>query len=200
MGENKEDKWQQMLKRIIEALADLRANHYIFNGFMEIVESNPDLPNNNFFIVWAWKNYLFTAAMGVRRQLSSRYDDVSLVNLLEDIKKDPAVLSRDRYASLFKGTGFESDSHYINNCFDAIVGKGKDYIDSAEVENDIKTLNAIAESLKVYANKTIAHAGIDAASIKTLPTIKDLDDSINHFEKMLNKYFALYPCQKTPGF
>ncbi|MCG7852712.1 MAG: hypothetical protein MIO92_09335 [Methanosarcinaceae archaeon] len=191
MSNNKEEKWQAMLKRIIEALSDLRVNHYIFNGFMEIVESNPDLPDNNLFIVWAWKNYLFAAAMGVRRQLSSKYDDVSLVNLLEDIKKEPAVLSRQRYTSLFKGTGFENDSHYVNNCFDEIVGKGKDFIDPTEVDSDIKSLNETAESLKVYATKTLAHAGNDAESIKTLPTIKDLDDSIDLFEKTLNKYYAL---------
>ena len=180
-----------MLKSIIEALTDLSVNHYIFNGFMEIVEPNPDLPDNNLFIIWAWKNYLFTAAMGVRRQISNKYDDVSLVNLLEDIKKEPSILSRQRYTSLFKGTGLETEYHYINKCFDDIVGKGKDFIDPAEIENDIQRLNTTAESLKVYATKTLAHAGKDAKSIKILPTIKDLDDSIDLFEKMLNKYYAL---------
>jgi len=180
-----------MLKRITDALSELRSNQHIFRGFMEIVESNPALPKNNLFIVWAWENYLFAAAMGVRRQISIKYDDVSLVNLLEDIKKEPAVLSRQRFISLFKGTGFETDFAYINLCFNKLVSEGKDSLDSADIDKDISCLNETAQSLKVYATKTLAHAGRDAESIKTLPTIKDLDDSIDLFEKMLNKYYGI---------
>lgn len=120
------EKWLAMCKNIENALYELRADQVIFNGFMGIVESNSELPDNNLFIVWAWRNYLFTAAMAIRRQLSSDLRDVSLISLLEDIKKQPHVLSRQRYASLFKGTGFEHDPTYINLGFDTVVGKGKD--------------------------------------------------------------------------
>jgi AcrR family transcriptional regulator len=191
MDEKREERLQSMLNMIVEELTDLRANKLIFDGFMEIVESNPDLPSNNLFIVWAWKNYLFTAAMGVRRQLSRRYDDVSLANLLEYIKREPEYLSRERYASLFSGTGFEKDSDYINGCYDSIAGEGKGFMDSEDIERDIACLDATAECLKDYATKVIAHAGRDVASIRTLPTIHDLEASLDLFEKVLNRYFSL---------
>lgn len=191
MNIKKDEKWQKMLETIVEELADLRANHHIFQEFMKIVESNPKLPDNSLFIVWAWKNYLFTAAMGVRRQLSDKYHDVSLVNLLEEIKAEPEVLSRERYASLFRGTGLESDFCYINSCFDSIVGEGRAFLDPADIEKDMNDLKTTAECLKDYATKTIAHAGRDATSIKVVPTIKDLDASLDLFEQVLKKYFAL---------
>jgi hypothetical protein len=191
MCDDKIEKWQSMIKKIIEELSGLRTDQFIFRGYMEILESNPALPKNNLFVVWAWRNYLFTAAMGVRRQLSSRYEDISLVNLLEDIKKEPTLLSRTRYTSLYKGTGFENDIAYINDCFDKLVGKGKESLDSADIALDIDQINEIAKALKVYSNKTIAHAGKDAESIETLPTIKDLNDSIDMFERMLNKYYGI---------
>jgi len=183
--------WLTMFEKIENALFDLRADQVIFRGFMEIVESNPALPANNLFIVWAWRNYLFTAAMAARRQISSKYDDLSLVNLLTAIKAEPAVLSRQTYASLFKDTGFKDDSAYINQCFDKLVGKGKESLDTTDVAEDIKSLENAAKTLREYANKTIAHAGKDAESIKTLPTIKDLDDLIDLFEKIFNKYYGL---------
>lgn len=191
MCSEKLKEWLKMFEKIENALFDLRADQVIFRGFIEIVESNPALPENNLFIVWAWRNYLFTAAMAARRQISSKYDDVSLVNLLTAIMTEPTILSRQRYVSFFRDTGFKDDSTYINQCFDQLVGKGKESLDRADVTEDIKSLENAAKTLREYANKTIAHAGKDAESIKTLPTIKDLDGPIALFERVFNKYYGL---------
>lgn len=183
--------WLAMSKKIENALADLRADQVIFNGFMEVVESNPELPDNNLFIVWAWRNYLFSAAMAIRRLISKHPNDVSLVNLLEGIKRQPHILSRERHASLFKGTGFENDATFINAGFDDAVGKGRDALDESDIAKDIESLRAVAEPLRIYANKTIAHADRNADSIRTLPTIRDLNDSMDLLEAVYNKYYFL---------
>ncbi len=186
------EEWQSMFNNIENALFDLRADQCIFRGFMEIVESNPALPSNNLFIVWAWRNYLYTAAMRVRRQISTDSRDASLVNLLEAIKREPAVLSRQRYASLFKGAGvLENDSAFINKCFDDLVGEGKQSLSPTDITEDIDCLKKTAGTLHEYATKIVAHADKNAESIKTLPTIKDLDDSIDLFEKTFNRYYGL---------
>lgn len=183
--------WQVMSKRIENALTDLRVDQVIFNGFLEIVESNTELPKNNLFIVWAWRNYLFNAAMAIRRQLSTDSRDASLINLLESIKKQPHALSRERYASLFKDTGFENDATFINQGFDNAVGKGRNSLDQSDIAKDIEDLKAVAEPLRIYATKTLAHADRNADSIETLPTIRDLNDSIDLIERVYKKYYFL---------
>lgn len=183
--------WMAMSKKIEDALTDMRADQVIFRGFMEVVESNPELPDNNLFIVWIWRNYLFAAAVAVRRLLSKDTRDVSLINLLESIRRQPHVISRERHASLFKGTGFEDDATYINAGFDSEVGKGNDALDGSAVAKDIEGLGAVAKTLCAYTNKIIAHADRNADSIRTLPTIRDLNDSMDLIEKVFNKYFYL---------
>jgi hypothetical protein len=79
----------------------------------------------------------------------------------------------------------------INGCYDSIAGKGRDFMDPGDIEKDIASLDAASECLKDYATKVIAHAGRDVATIRTLPTIRDLEASLDLFEKILNRYYAL---------
>lgn len=186
-----ENGWISTLEHIENAVSKLLWNRYLFREFMDIVEKNPNLPANNFFIVWMWENYLLNAAIGVRRMVDRNNRSVSLYLLLKSIKENPEILSRGRYTELFKDSGFADDYNYINECFDRLVGKGKDYIDPKDMEKDIELLLKIrADRLITYANKTIAH--LDKKKIKKIPTIKDLDDSIDLLEKLVQKYSAIF--------
>lgn len=188
---NLEDKWVLILKQIENSVSKLLENRYFFREFMDIVEKNPNLPANNFFIVWIWENYLLNAATGVRRMVDKDKRSVSLYLLLKDIKENPKILSRERYTELFKDGGLAKDYSYINGCFDKLVGKGKSHIDPKDVEKDIQLLLKIrADKLVTYVNKTIAH--LDKNKIKKIPTIKDLDDSLGLFEKLVKKYYAIF--------
>lgn len=190
MTENKEKEWISILKQIENAVSKLLANRFFFREFMSIMKTNPQLPENNYFIVWIWENYLYNAAIGVRRFVDKDTRSVSLYLLLMDIKENPEILSRERYTVLFKDSGFADDYNYINQCFDKLVGEGKDHIDPADVEGDIKRLIKITEVLRTYVNKTVAH--FDKEKLKKLPKIKDLDDSIDLLVELVQKYFAIF--------
>jgi len=115
----------------------------------------------------------------------------SLYILLKDIKENPEILSRERYTGLFKDTGFANDYFYINEQFDRLVGKGKNYIDPDDVDKDIQSLEKIrANELITYVNKTIAH--LDKKKIEKVPRIKDLDDSIDLLEELVQKYYGIF--------
>jgi len=81
------------------------------------------------------------------------------------------------------------DDDYINRGFDELVGKGKEYIEPLDVKDDISKLNERIEVLKTYVNKTVAH--LDREKLEKLPTIKDLDDSIDLIVKLIQKYYAI---------
>ena len=179
-----------MLKQIENSVSKLLENRFFFREFMSIVEANPQLPENNYFIVWIWENYLYNAAIGVRRFMDKDARSVSVCLLLKDIKENPEILSRERYTALFKDTGFANDYNYINQCFDKLVGEGKNHIDPTDVEEDTKRLIERTEVLKTYVNKTVAH--IDKEKLKKLPTIKDLDDSVDLLVEIVQKYYAIF--------
>jgi len=186
-----ENEWISTLEHIENAVSKLLWNRYLFREFMDIVEKNPNLPANNFLIVWIWENYLLNAAIGVRRMVDRDNRSASLYLLLKGIKENPEILSRGRYTELFKDSGFANDYNYINGCFDRLVGKGKSYIDPEDVEKDIELLLKIrADKLVTYVDKTIAH--LDKKKIKKIPTIKDLDDSIDLLEKLVQKYYPIF--------
>lgn len=110
---------------------------------------------------------------------------------MESIKRQPHIISRERHASLFNGTGFESDKTFINKGFDDAVGEGRDELDESDVAEDIERLKAVSEPLRIYANKTLAHADSNADSIRILPTIRDLNDSMDLIEAIYKKYYFL---------
>ncbi len=189
MGTKKEQEWISMLKQIEDSISDLLWNRLFFQEFMSIVEANSQLPENNYFVVWIWENYLYNAAIGVRRFLDKDTRSVSLYLLLKDIRENHEILSRERYTALFKGTRYADDFDYINIGFDELVGEGKEHIEPADVEDDIKKLVVRTEVLNTYVNKTVAH--LDKENLETLPTIKDLDDSIDLIVKLVQKYYAI---------
>ena len=190
MSKNLEKGWLLMLNQIEDSVSKLLENRFFFRKFMNIVEANPELPENNYFIVWIWENYLYNAAMGVRRLVDKNPKSISLYLLLKDIMDRPEILSRERYTALFKDTGFANDYYYINQGLDKLIGKGRDHIDPADVEQDKKILVDRTEVLKTYVNKTLAH--LDKEKLKKLPTIKDLDDSIDLIVKLVQKYYAIF--------
>ncbi len=189
MGTNKEQEWISMLKQIEKSTSDLLGSRLFFREFMSIVEANPKLPENNYFIFWMWENYLYNAAIRVRRFVDKDTRSVSLYLLLKDIKENNEILSRERYTALFKGTSYADDFDYINRGFDELVGEGKEHIEPADVEDDINKLIKRTEVLTTYVNKTVAH--LDKENLETLPTIKDLDDSIDLIVKLVQKYYAI---------
>jgi len=186
----KEKQWLAILRQVEDSVSSLLWNRFLFREFISIVEANPQLPENNYFIVWIWENYLCNASIGVRRFVDKDPRSVSLYILLKDIMENPKILSRKRYTALFGDTGFANDYNYINKGFDELVGKGKDHIDPADVEKDINELIYKTEVLKSYVNKTVAH--LDKEKLKKLPTIKDLDDSIDLLVKLVQKYYAIF--------
>jgi hypothetical protein len=190
INSKKEKEWLSKLKKIENAVSKLLESRLFFREFMEIVKSNPKLQKNNLFIIWIWENYLLNEATAIRRLVDKNQRTISLYLLLEDIKKNPEILSRARYAELFKDSGFANDYDYINNCFDELVGKGKNHIDSASVEKDIKVLIEGTKNLKKYVNKIVAH--LDEKGLKELPTIKVLDDAIDLIVKIVQKYYAIF--------
>jgi len=188
----KDEKWEEKLELITQTLFFLKANQYLFHEFEKVVGANIILKNDKYFIGWIRQNYFIAAAMGVRRQIDEHSDCISLIKVLGRIKENPTLLSRDRYYSLSTITDVYGDSSgAIDAAFDALVGKGRDFIDPIDVEKDIASLKTATDTIKNHADKTIAHFDKKTVSHEYPLDKKALDDAIEVFEKILDKYYEL---------
>jgi hypothetical protein len=96
--------------------------------------------------------------MAVRREIDDSADVINLRRLLRQISKRPDVLSRARYLELFAehaAAGGPPIEHWSRN-FTKHAGTG-DIIDIRLVKKHIKQLDAACKTVKLYADRVVAH-------------------------------------------
>jgi hypothetical protein len=104
------------------------------------------------------KMYVDSQAMAVRRLADQGKQVMSFARLIEQMRDQPSVLSRDRYRSMCwdsAGPGWSDDSADAD--YDRYAAPGRDELDRSLLERDLQRLLADAEKVVEYANKTVAH-------------------------------------------
>jgi len=177
-------KWQEWLNIIYSDIQQLLINRHIFNEVQEIISSNPQIQIGSAFYNWMGTIYPAAMVMGVRRQLDNRNDCISLVRLLKEIKKNPKVLTRKRYLSMYNDSSLPD--FVPNTEFDSYCDGGKEYIDLVKVNEDLINLKFKAEKIKSFATKRIAH--FDKEIFEDFPSYGELDAVLDYLEEIFKKY------------
>lgn len=184
-------KWQRWLDTIYNEVQRLLINRHIFWEVQQIIKSNPKIQTGSAFYDFMGIIYPTAQVMGVRRQLDIHKGSVSFANLLKDIERNPQILSRERYLGLCKGSKLPDDVHQSE--FDRYAGIGNNYIDNNMILQDLIKLKHLAEKLRKYANKRIAH--FDEGEFNNFPTYADLDSCLDYLELLLKKYILILRCE-----
>src|SRR6266581_3240166 len=183
------DKW---LQRIHEDIQLLLINRRIFRVAQAVVEANPRIQANGIFLSWMARAYADDQLVGVRRQIDGRNDVISLLRLLRAIKKNPQLLSRERFVSRYS----EDLRPAAHKAFDEIAGPNQQYINTAMVDEDIKKLEDTTKNLQTYINQEITHIRDKSVGsvpiLPRLPTFADLDECLDLLERLLRKYRFLF--------
>lgn len=183
--------WQECLDKIYSEIQGLLINRYIFLEVQKIIKSNPKIQIGSAFYDWIGIIYPAAMVMGVRRQLDTRSDSISLARLLADIEKNPEILSRKRYLSLYEGSALPIE--VPEKEFDGLAGSGAPHIDPKNVLEDLRNMEDKASKIRKFANKRIAHFG--KSSFQDFPTFGDLDECLDLLEELLKKYMLLLRAQ-----
>lgn len=203
--EERFQEWQQQIDEIWLQVADLHVLRHVYQTIWQIVQSNPRLQKTpNLF--WWWLNHAYISAilMGLRRLGDKMEGALSLYRLLEDIRKHPNLLSRERYHKFYEGlreqirsaggiTEEEAEvimqSLNIDKKFDELGGRGKPHIDPKAVEEDLKQLEEALKKVREWADKRIAHW--DKKPPEKLPTHVDIDKCLELIGELMRKYYGL---------
>ncbi len=180
-------KWNNWLETIDNDVTDLSVSRHIFWEVQKIIEANPKIHLPSSFYQWMGTHYAVYASIGLRRQIDKDQRTISLRRLLEEIRDQPEVLSRERYVALWDEPAIRK--RFAAEAFDKFAGPGKPHIDPAMVEEDCSQLVKKIEGMKEYVDKRIAH--YDKEGPTMLPTYADLDECLEFVEDLLKKYLAI---------
>jgi len=181
------EKWESWLEIIYQEIVHLAASRQIYTETVKIILSNESLPKKNNFLDFLEEWYVHSIVMGLRRQLKTSGDSISLTGLLRDIVGASCLLSRERFVSLVNKDGRGKDQP--NSVFDKYAGEDAEFIDSQQVCEDLGRFKDIAAKCEEYADRFVAHG--DKRGISSVPTYKEPDEAFAFMNELLKKYFLL---------
>lgn len=180
------EKWERWLDEIKDQIRSLLWSRQIFNETFDIIRANPLLPRQNSLYGALQMWYAASVLSGVRRQLKSGDQSISLAGLLDEIRTNPELLSRTRWRELHAGFPLHD---YADQAFDNFAGANREFIDPARVEADLLSLKDIALKCETYADKRVAHH--DKGAEPAVPSYQELDGTLESLDALFRKYYLL---------
>jgi hypothetical protein len=184
------DRLNAELGRIHDEVRTLKVNQYVFWEVQGIISRNDNLRKPSTFYGWMGSMYASAMSAAVRRLIDRRRDSLSLIRLLEDVKSNPSLFSREAYKARCTNPNLPDD--YIDADYDGLVGNGNKQPDPAVITQEIAALKEKTEILKKFVDENIAHTRLEEAKDKNLPKFQDLDDAIEFVETLVKRYLHLF--------
>jgi HEPN superfamily AbiU2-like protein len=195
------DELIEWLKVIHDHVYDLRSKQFIFGHVWRLIRENPELQKRQSHLyLWIYNLYVEGMAMAIRRLCDDDDRTVSLVRFLGFVKKDPSVISRASYGSLFPADTIGHPAlpgevkaalrdHLINRGYDQTVGEGVSQPRGKDLRKEISELTRLADEIVDYATKRVAH--FDKEPPKQYPGLESIDRVIEQSSAIVQKYYLL---------
>lgn len=177
-------KWTEWLEIIYKEITNLSVNRHIFWETQEIIKHNKKIQKSSSFYEFLGNAYASLAVMGIRRQLKIDKQSISFARMLDQIVKNPNIISRQRYVALYGQDPMMKEMGERD--FKKFADKSGKHINPEIVLADLAQLQKKAAKCEKYADMRVAH--FDKRALKSPPTFNDLDDCIDYLEKLLKKY------------
>ena len=180
-------KWKSWSDKIKDDLMQLIDYKQIHDYFIIIVNANLDhvkLNKGKKFCDFVRKCYAVQTAVGIRRHMKSDKKSISLMRLLEQIKKCSRQFTYDFYTQCFPVDGGEWQKATFRNFTD-----DEKVFSEQKIEADIESLKKIAKTVENLVDQRVAH--LDKRGYSEDVTYQDIDNSLDVFNKIACKYLAL---------
>ena len=180
-------KWLRWLDIIKVEIQDLVVAKYTFHEIQKMIAENPDIQKSNSFYRYFTSTYVSHTVIGLRRQIKTDPQSISLALLLQEVANTPEVLSRKYYKSLYEGSTVED---LADKDFDKFSGTGRKHIDPEIVRADLQRFRDATRRCEDFADKRIAHR--DKRDPKILPTYNEVDACIDLLDELYVKYLLCF--------
>ncbi|MBI2601289.1 hypothetical protein HYW42_05045 [Candidatus Daviesbacteria bacterium] len=183
-------KWLKWIEQIRDDTESLLINKAIHKRYLEIVKANPDIQSPSDFHEWTVRNYGSYMVMGIRRQLDTDSDVISLRRLLKELKDNPSLLTkkwfRTLYSSLEDKMPIPAES-FADGDFERHAGK-LEHFDPKIAEDDLAKLGELGKNIITFANKKLAHN----TTVQVTVTFNEINAFFEEFEKIVMKYILIF--------
>ena len=180
-------KWIDWLDKIEERVMDLVLRRHVYREVVEIVKSNPRINVANVFHSLVHDTYITYISVGIRQQLDTNQDAISLRKLLKELSEHSHIMTRRRYLTLYP-------PHYelrlANKDFNRFADPDAPYLNKNMVGKDMESLLSLAEPVKDFADRSIIHN--DRRGITMSASFGDLDRCQDVLEQLVLKYVHLF--------
>ncbi|MBV8459918.1 MAG: hypothetical protein JO009_03415 [Candidatus Eremiobacteraeota bacterium] len=198
-------RWREDMEIIGKALSsDLQLHRQVYEELGHIIAANPRLREGNVFMECLFRWYVAHALVAIRREIDATKRTISLVRLLEEIKRNRAELTRRKHRLLHSGSEDVPPppndifvTTLLDRGYDEFADATGDALDAGKIQADIDALKAATARLETYTNETITHRNRERA---THPErfanedplhMKDVHDAIDVVEAIVKRYIAL---------
>lgn len=182
-------RWADWMEKIQNDLQEIVDYQQIYRYFINTVNANLQHINDNqgsVFCDFIRKCYGTYAASGIRRHSKNGDESISLMKLLDQLKKSANQFTYQFHLEQYplKDDGIE----WQKKTFEYFSEDGNSLSEEI-IEEDIQTVKDIAGKVSKYVDRAVAH--LDKRGIKEDITYKDITDSVDLFNKITCKYIGL---------
>ena len=185
-------KWKQWIDRIYcDQLVPLLRNRQVFHQLQEAFRRQKDRRRSAEFAAWMVQCYVAFASTAIRRMVEEpgrRWDSVSLLILLEDLKTHDDLLTRERFRLRYPRNLRE---RFADRDFDTITRRKRALrLTASGIQKDMARLRRAAQPVKRLVNKVVAHTELDRRRIGKA-TYEALDQAVDVIEATFRRYSLL---------
>ena len=210
---------RRLLRRVEQdQLNDLIINRHIFQQFQEATKKHVGTDHSTELAEWIAQCYVGYASTAIRRMVEplrttpkprtcpkcgfafpvlkpKPESSISLVIMLEELKKHPSLLTRQRFRKLCRRGGHAVEQ-FADEWFDKIAGKnGVATVSNVEIDKDIGKLKRKTKQVKRLVNKLVGHTEKDRRRIGK-HHYGDLNSAIGVLFEVYKKYILLIECRQ----
>jgi hypothetical protein len=174
---------------IWEDVLAMMASRQIWDGLRTVQNQAPVAAlKNATFWSWAAENYVRRQALAIRRQVDLDKDVVSLGRLIDQVRRYPHVLSRDRYSARTAGwmTRAQADGF-----FDEMVGSGRPSIDPDVPRAELAKMKTRTSKIVEWVDNEVAHYNQAKGQFGIGLKYRDLHSAIDLIIDLAVKYRLL---------
>ena len=186
-------KWKRWCEEMIDPdVLTMYLRRYAALEVGKILEDNDDQLPESYWWEFMGDTYGTTQAVAVRRQADTHRDAASLGKLIEQIRDDASLITRDFWLGLWR---FEDDRFGLKRTMaeqswdEHYGGRVRSHLDPAIPTKDLETLTTGAAKVKRYVDKHVAHA--EPVSAHGTLTFGEIHAAIDVIGDLFKKYWNL---------
>lgn len=187
------EKWRSEIGQIETEVVTLYHSRSIYKRLFEIVDANPRIQKGNALYEWLHRSYVVYASTAIRRLLDKHKDALSLAKLVESMKANEHILTREWFVSQRQIVRTSRYPQYhrklANKDFDKLAGVGKNAVDGGDLQRRLDAAESLSSLVKAYVDKLVAHK--DEKPPAKLPTYGGLDSAIDAVGDLFEHLHAL---------